>query len=159
MKKALLLIDVQRHYVTKRHERHMLYIDKLIGEFSKRKLPILNLVYDDPFGLSVVGSVRKKLEEANGVWHFSKLQSNGAKEVISILSLRGLEPGKATIEVCGFYTNLCVLQTVSSLFEVGHKIVVHNAGTGATSKSAQTSSISRMKKLGIEILDEDNSVG
>jgi hypothetical protein len=136
----------------------MAYIGEMIGQYDKSNLPILSLVYEDPFGRTIVDSIKKRLEKAKGVWHFSKLQTDGTKEACSILSLRGLAPGKTRIEVCGFYTDLCVLETVIGLNRAGHKIVVHNAGTGASSMSAQNSSIKRMKKLGIEIAHENNHI-
>jgi nicotinamidase-related amidase len=159
MKKALLLVDVQKHYIVKRHNANIDYINRLIGKYSKNKLPIFNLVYCDPFGRTMVESVRKKLEKASGVWHFNKLQTDGSKEASAILSMRGFEPGNAKIHVCGFYTDLCVMYTVKGLAKAGHKIVVHDAGTGASHRDAQNSSIKRMKKLGIEILHEDDTVG
>lgn len=157
MKKVLLLIDVQKYYVSE-HHRSLAYIGKMIAQYSKRRFPIFNLTYDDPFGSSVVESVKRGLEGAPNVWHFSKDQTNGAKETQSVLLLKGLIPGKSKIEVCGFYTNLCVLQTVSSLTKSGYRVGVHGAGTMATTPYAYSSSMKRMKKLGIEIIDEGNFI-
>jgi nicotinamidase-related amidase len=157
MKKVLLLIDVQKYYVSE-HHRSLVYINKVIAQYSWRRFPIFNLTYDDPFGSSIVESIKRRLEEAPNVWHFSKDQTNGSKETESVLLLKGLIPGKSKIEVCGFYTNLCVLQTVSSLTKSGHRVAVHGAGTMATSPYAYSSSMKRMKKLGIEIIDESNFV-
>lgn len=158
MKKALLLIDVQNDFVSWRDRFYISYINKLINRYAEKKIPILSLVYDDPFGRTIVNSVKKNLKKVNKVWHFSKLQTNGAKETHSILLMRGLKPGKSVIEVCGFETDCCVLQTVSGLHKAGYKIVVHDSGTGANSIQARHSGINRMKKMGIEIINENHSV-
>ena len=159
MKKALLLIDVQKHFVRKQHGPSIDYINKLIVEYSRKNLPIFNLVYDDPFGRTIVEGVKKKLEKARGVWHFSKGQDDGGREAKAILALRGIDPGKAKIHTCGYNTDACVMDTSVSLHKAGHKIVIHSAGTGSWNKASHNSGLRRMKKLGIEIVDEDNSIG
>ena len=125
----------------------------------RAKTPILSLVFEDPFGRTIVGSVKDKLHKTKGVWHFSKSRPNGSDEANSVLALRGIEPGRATIDICGFFTDMCVLQTATGLKKMGHKIVVHEAGTGALNISDHNSGIRRMKRTGIEIRYEDNTIG
>jgi nicotinamidase-related amidase len=151
MKKALLLIDVQKYYVTERHLYSLSYIKNMIGAYSQKGLPIFCVTFGDPLGKSIVKDIKQKLDKAKGVWHFSKSNENGAREIKTAMSLRGLEAKEVRVDVCGFYTDICVLKTVSSLKKYGYKIVVHYDGTGSSSELTQASSIKKMKKMGIVI--------
>ena len=150
MKKVLLLIDVQYGYIQSAHSKPLDYIHKIIEEYSKKNLPIMSLSFDDPLGKTTIASVRKKLKKIKGVWYLNKSHTSGAYEVEEALSLRGFGHGSVRIDVCGFNTDMCVLQTVRDLKKRGHKIAVHSAGTGSYDLMAHNSGIKRIKKMGIK---------
>ena len=158
MKRALLLIDVQDWYIDKEHSGCLKYIHSLIDDYSSKRRHVFNMIFEDMFGISMERSVKKKLDKLSFVWHISKSGTNGAKEMKDILALKGFNKDNVKIDVCGFYTDQCVFQTVLGLKKAGYKIVVHYAGVGSSEALFQNSSINRMKKAGVEIKYEDNNI-
>ncbi len=132
-KKILLLIDLQLEFDAAHDQDLVKIINIEIAKAKKENIPIVNLIYVD--NGDVVKPIRKNLDGYSNLVTIQKRKNDGGRLVHELFENMVENSPIGEIYVCGVNTEICVKETLLSLYDYNENYKIFLISNGCSSEN------------------------